>query len=161
MRDYGSVSPKFWLAGTGRELRGDPEAQVVALYLMTSPHATMTGVYHVPRVYIAHETGMPLEVASKALRRLIEAGFCAYDEATETVFVYRMAAYQVAEALKPSDKRVKAIRREVEQMPQGALRTRFLQIYGDAFHVADMLTSEGPSQAPSGAPPKPLRSQEQ
>ena len=49
MRDYGKVSPGFWIGETGKALRGDMEAQIVALYLMTSPHATMTGVYHCPR----------------------------------------------------------------------------------------------------------------
>ncbi|MCJ2205071.1 hypothetical protein K9T61_05110 [Escherichia coli] len=44
MRDYAKVSPRFWLGETGRELRkAGAEAQVVAFYLMTSPHANMLG----------------------------------------------------------------------------------------------------------------------
>ena len=37
VRDYGKVSPQFWVGKTGKRLRGDMEAQIVALYLMTSP----------------------------------------------------------------------------------------------------------------------------
>ncbi|ENG6564474.1 hypothetical protein ABU498_004766 [Escherichia coli] len=56
MRDYAKVSPRFWLGETGRELRkAGAEAQVVAFYLMTSPHANMLGLYYLPVLYLAHE----------------------------------------------------------------------------------------------------------
>lgn len=70
MRDYAKVSPRFWLGETGRELRkAGAEAQVVAFYLMTSPHANMLGLYYLPVLYLAHETGLGLEGASKGLQR--------------------------------------------------------------------------------------------
>jgi len=65
MRDYGTISPQFWLGKTGKALRGKPEAQLVALYLMTSPHATAIGIYHCPVLYMAHETGLPFEAKNK------------------------------------------------------------------------------------------------
>ena len=68
MRDYATVAPQFWLGKTGRELRKKgAEAQVVSFYLMTSPHANMLGLYYLPILYIAHETGLGLEGASKGL----------------------------------------------------------------------------------------------
>ena len=157
MRDYGVVSPRFWIGETGKILRGDAEAQVLALYLMTSPHSTMTGVYHCPVLYMAHETGLSMEGASKALERLIEAGFCEYEEASETVFVVRMAAYQIGEKLKPGDKRVLGLRREVEKMPETRMKYRFLAVYGGPFMLGDQPKNTSPFQAPS----KPHRSQEQ
>lgn len=88
MRDYAKVGPKFWIGATGKKLRAaGPEAQIVALYLMTSPHANMLGLYYIPKMFIAHETGLGLEAASKGLQRGIEAGFCEYDEASEMVWV--------------------------------------------------------------------------
>jgi hypothetical protein len=157
MREYGTVSPKFWIGATGKSLRGDPEAQVLAMYLMTSPHSTMTGVFHCPVLYMAHETGLGMEGASKALARLIEAGFCEYEEASEFVFVVRMAAHQIAESLKPGDKRILGLTRAVENMPEGRIRSRFLAIYAEAF-----LIPKAPEVAsPSKAPCKPLPSQEQ
>ena len=44
-----------------------------------------------PKIIISHETGMSLEGASKGLQRCIEAGFCAYDDEAEVVWVYEMA----------------------------------------------------------------------
>lgn len=123
---------------------------------MTSPHATATGVYHCPVLYMAHETGLTLEGASKALRRLIDEAFCEYDDASETVFVINMAAHQIAERLDPKDKRIPWLRKELEKMPT-SLKHRFLQVHGDVFHL---LYKQKPA-SPSEAPPKPLRSQDQ
>lgn len=157
MRDYGVVSPKFWIGETGKALRGDAPAQVLALYLMTCPHANMIGVFHCPVLYMAHETGLGMEGASKALQSLIEAGYCTYDEASETVFVHRMAAYQVAESLKPGDNRVKGVEREWSNIGPAQLKSAFAAIYSVAFHLPIEQENKSPYQAPS----KPLGSQEQ
>jgi hypothetical protein len=154
MRDYGKVVPRFWTGSTGKALKAaGPEAVIVALYLMTSPHANMIGLYYLPMIYIAHETGLGLEGASKGLAKCIEAGFCMYDEASEHVFVLQMAKFQVGEGMKPTDNRCKGVENELSKVPKGALQSRFREIYGAAFH----LEKESPSQDPS----KPLRSQEQ
>ena len=44
MRDYGIVSPRFWIGETGRKLRKLPDAQRIAMYLLTAPMAEMTGM---------------------------------------------------------------------------------------------------------------------
>lgn len=153
MRDYGVISPKFWIGETGKALRGNAGAQVLALYLMTSPHANMIGVFHCPVLYMAHETGLGMEGASKALQSLIEAEFCTFEEGSETVFVHRMAAYQVGEELKSGDNRIKAVARELASVSNPQLRQAFTDRYGVAYH----LVQETEKKAPS----KPLRSQEQ
>ncbi|MGA0525084.1 replication protein, partial [Escherichia coli] len=77
MRDYSKVSPKFWMGRTGKELRKrGMEAQIVAMYLLTSPHANMLGLYYVPKMYIGHETGLGFEGGCKGIAWAIEAGFC-------------------------------------------------------------------------------------
>lgn len=154
MRDYGTVAPQFWTGKTGRALQAlGPEAVMVAMYLMTNRHANMIGLYYLPKVYIAHETGLPFEGASKGLQWAIEAGFCSYDEASEYVFVHAMARFQVAESLDPKDKRCKGIQKELEKAPKGPLRMDFMRVYRTAFHLCDT--------SPSEAPSKPLLSQEQ
>lgn len=156
MRDYGIVSPKFWIGETGKRLRKDPGAQVLALYLMTSPHATMTGVYHCPMLYMAHETGLGDEGASKALARLIEEGFCEYEASSEYIFVVNMAFWQIAESLKPGDHRIKGLMREVDKMHK-AFKARFLQVYAQPF----LLSSGDKQTQTSQAPSQPLISQDQ
>ena len=71
----GKVSPQFWIGETGKLLRGDANAQLLALYLMTCPHSTMTGVFHCPILYMAHETGMGLEGYQRPLQGSLKWGF--------------------------------------------------------------------------------------
>jgi hypothetical protein len=151
MRDYAIVTPAFWIGETGKLLRGHPEAQILALYLMTCPHSTMTGVFHCPVLYMAHETGMGMEGASKGLERLLEVGFCEYDTSSECVFVVRMASFQIAETLKPEDNRHKGLLKELSKMTPAILRSRFIATYSIAFS----LPKTGESASPSKAPPKP------
>lgn len=157
MRDYAKVIPQFWIGETGKALRGNIEAQIVAMYLMTSPHSEWTGVFHCPILYIAHETGLPIEGASKALERLIEVGFCMFDAPSDTVFVFNMAKFQIGPVLKPSDKRVKGLQNDVKKWPEGRIKTEFLRLYNTIFSLGFDDQEQSPFQAPS----KHLRSQEQ
>jgi len=155
VRDYGKVSPQFWVGKTGKRLRGDMEAQIVALYLMTSPHANMIGVFYCPVDYIAKETGIPIEGASKALARLSEADFCTFDAESEYVFVHRFAANQIGEDLKPSDKRVQGVVNELAKVPKGQCWQAFRARYAEPYHLPIEGVLSKPPASPSEAPSKP------
>ena len=158
MRDYGKVSPQFWIGKTGKALRRQgPDAQLVALYLMTCPHANMLGLYYVPKMYIAHETGLGPEAAAQGLAGCIAAGFCAYDETSEMVWVGEMAKYQIAESLKEKDLRSKGVQNEYDSLPENPYLDAFYDKYGAAFCMA---SPRDPSSSVE-APVKPLASQEQ
>ena len=162
MRDYSRVGPQFWIGATGKKLRAEgQDAQVVGMYLMTSPHANMLGLYYLPVMFIAHETGMTIEGALKGLRSAIKAGFCLYDEVSEVVWVIEMAAYQIAPALEARDKRCIGVQNEYESLPENAFLKGFFDKYAAAFH---MQKSRGiapvPTRGIEGAS-KPLRSQDQ
>ncbi|EES9755543.1 hypothetical protein AKG46_005126, partial [Escherichia coli] len=162
MRDYAKVSPRFWLGETGRELRkAGAEAQVVAFYLMTSPHANMLGLYYLPVLYLAHETGLGLEGASKGLKRAVEAGFCSYDHDAEMVWVHEMAAWQVGETLKPGDNRCAGVRNEYASLPENAFLSVFYDRYKTDFHLDVRRNNSRNSVRGFEGAFKGLRSQEQ
>ncbi|HEX7126869.1 MAG TPA: hypothetical protein VF406_14015, partial [Thermodesulfobacteriota bacterium] len=172
-RDYSRVAPGFWTGPTGRAIRAlGQDALLVALHLMTSPHATMLGLYYVPEAYIAHETGIPVARVRKALEGLAGLDFAHYDPASEHVWVVEMAQYQILEpdevALKPGDNRIKGIRKAYAALPTNAHLGRFFDRYAEAFHLEIRRDSEATPGSPSegaskGLPAqaKPLRSQEQ
>ena len=157
MRDYGMVSPRFWIGETGRKLRKFPDAQRIAMYLLTAPMADMTGVFYCPVATILNDVGAPCEPLAypskglstpsegaltpldrgfegvkKALLTLQELGFCVYDFESEYVFVKEMARWQIAPKLKPSDNRSKGLRKTVENMPN-PMRARFIARYNEDF----------------------------
>jgi len=162
VREYAKLAPTFWTGETGRELRRrGSEAVVMALYLVSSPHSNMLGLYYQPLMYAAHETGLGIEGASKGLQCCIEVGFCSYDEDTETVFVHEMAAWQIAESLSSADKRCKGIQKDYEALPANPFLEAFHERYAAAFNLSKCRSNPAQNQRPKQAPSKPHRSQEQ
>lgn len=137
------------------------EAQIVSLYLMTSPHSNMLGLYYCPIMFIAHETGLGFEGASKGLKSSIEAGFCAYDGDSEMVWVFEMAHYQIADSLSGKDLRIKGVQNEYDSLPQNPYLEAFFEKYGVAFCMSSMRKNTTQEKAEEQAPSKPLISQEQ
>lgn len=158
MRDFSKVSAAFWTGKTGRAIRGDAQTQIVALYLLTSPHANMIGVFQCPILYIAHETGSPLEGASKGLRRLEQLGFCTFDEATETVWVHEMARFQIGDALAPKDKQVFGVQKKYAALADGPIKTGFFAKYGAAYHLTEEPPKTPENKGSKQAPSEPLAS---
>lgn len=150
MRDYAKVAPQFWTGKTGKALKAaGPEAVIVAMYLMTSPHANMIGLYHCPIVYIAHDTGLGIEGASKGLQSAIEADFCTFEADTDYVFVHEFAMYQIGDELDPKDNRVKGIANELSKVPKGQCWQSFRARYAVPFHLPLPAKQASPLKAPS------------
>ncbi|MGB5903787.1 MAG: hypothetical protein WBH00_13145 [Xanthobacteraceae bacterium] len=145
--NYGVVKPTFWTGATGRALRQDQDAQIVALYLMTSPHANIIGVFRCPIEYIKVETGRTIEGASKGLTKLCQLGFCTFDPETETVWVHEMARFQIGETLKAGDKRLKHVERFFDEIENPHIKRAFFEKYGAAYHL-----SEPPITSPMVSP---------
>lgn len=160
MTVYRKIQPEFWTGRTGRQLRGQADLQLVAMYLMTCTHANMIGVFTCPPAYIANDLGMPFEGASKALQSLSEGGFCAYDADLDLVWVKEMARFQVGDELKSTDNQVKSIRSFYRAIPNPLIRRAFFERYGVAYHLEEIAEDLEITRALEGAS-KPLRSQEQ
>lgn len=158
MRDYAKVAPQFWTGRTGKALKAaGPEAVIVAMYLMTSPHANMIGVYHCPVAYISIDTGLTLEGASKGLASAIEADFCTFDESCDYVFVHQFAEYQIGPELAATDNRVKGVVNELAKVPKGQCWQGFRARYTHPYNLPLPASVAPKAEAPS----KPLQSQEQ
>ncbi|WP_457492079.1 hypothetical protein [Tardiphaga sp. P5_C7] len=154
--NYGVVFPSFWTGATGRALRQDVDAQVVALYLMTSPHANIIGVFRCPIQFIQLETGRPIEGASKGLTKLCELGFCTVDPDTETVWVHEMAHYQIGPELKGADKRIKHVRRFFDDIENAHIKRAFFAKYGAAYQLPEPpVSTEAASPIEGASKPHP------
>jgi uncharacterized phage protein (TIGR02220 family) len=155
MREFAKVPPQFWFNANERKKLGC-HAQLVAIYLLTSPHANMIGVYYLPVNFIAHETGMTMEEASKGLRGLIETQFCSYDDHSEFVWVHDMGFTQICTQLKPADNRVKAIQKMYLDLP----KVSFLKAFYDKYVNVFLLKNRSECSQKLEAPSDTLRSKE-
>lgn len=131
MREYAKLNPAFWTGETGRTLKAaGPHALLVALYLVASPHSNALGLYYLPKLFIAYETGLSPEAVEAAFVALEAAGFAGYDEAAEVVFVRDMAGAQIAECLKPGDGRVKWVNDRYAGLPANRFLPEFYDRWG-------------------------------
>jgi hypothetical protein len=77
-RDYGKVHASFWTSDTLTGLTDD--AKLLALYLLTCPHANIAGVFRLPMAYAVEDMGWDAERLRNGFETLSAAGFCRYDK---------------------------------------------------------------------------------
>jgi hypothetical protein len=158
VREFAKVSPQFWISERGREIKGlGINAQLISLYLLTSPHSSMIGIYYLPIAFIAHETGIFNDDVITALNRLSEINFCTYDLKSEYIWVHDMAFEQLGVDLKPSDNRVKGFQEALNALPHLPFLNAVLEKYAVPFHMENF---KDKSISPSKGPSKPLASKE-
>jgi hypothetical protein len=150
LRSFGVVSPQFWTGETGKRLREyGATVQMIACYLMTSPHSHMCGLYYIPLQYISYETGQPLKAIKGALATLQNEQFAYYDEGTEYVFVKEMSHWQLG-PMKNGDKRQSGIEKWYRELPANP----FLGVFFDRYQEELQLSTKrefgrSPSQGAS------------
>lgn len=127
----------FWTRGSGKRLRGCVDAQIVALYLMTSPHTTMVGIFNLSLPTLCHETGLDREAALKGLARCSEERFAFWDEEEEIVFVPALAHHQLGESLKKTDHKVKGVERALAPYKGHRFYDLFLDRYSDLYGLTE------------------------
>lgn len=151
MRDYGKLSPFFWTRGSGKRLRGNPDAQVVAAYLSTAPSANMIGIYYVSLASIASDTGITEDRVRAALAAIEAAGYAAYDFEAEIVWVPNHAQFEIGAELRAGDKRRPRIYAELRQVNDHRFADDFRRRYAPAYGLAP--PSEGASKGHPAANP--------
>lgn len=147
MRHYSTVAPTFWTGKTGRMLRGDHKTQLLAIYLITAPAANMVGLFYIPIVTMAHDTGLSEADVRSSLNILQNAdGFLDWDDDTETVFIRTMARRQLGilpgEVMKHNDKRRDTVMRYLADVTNDRQLQLFWREYSGVFggrkgHPAD------------------------
>lgn len=147
MRDYAKLSPFFWARGSGKKLRGDATAQVIAFYLSTSPAANMVGIYYVSLATIANDTGHPIDAVREALMRVELAGYAFYDFEAELAWIPNHARFEIGPEMTPGDKRRKKVVAELAQVDGHPFGVEFRSLYGAAYGL-------GYATFPTGPPPQ-------
>jgi len=130
-------------------MRGKPNVQLVAMYLITAPGANMIGLFYLPVVLIAHEVGISDTEARSALATLGRMDVAHYDSHQEIVWVPQMARHQIEDELRGGDKRKAGVQRELEPFLRHPFAADFVSRYGDAFDVPAWMREralEGPSK---------------
>lgn len=140
MRKFSTIVPTIWTSPTGREWRRlGRDHQVLGLYLITNPHANLYGLYYLPMVIIAEETGITRAPALKVLQSFADQEFAYYDERSEWIWVANMAARQLhlSHQPNPSEPRIVGLRRWYSECPSNPFLGPFYDHYHELFHMND------------------------
>ena len=156
MRDYSRISCTFWTRGSGKALRGDADAQRVALYLFSAPGGNMIGLFHLALPTLCHEIGIEPRAARKALATLARLEIAHYDEADELVYLPTGPQAQLGKLpLSPADKRISAVAALVAPFRGHRFHASFLFRWAEPLCLPDKGTRwRGPGLVtlPSEAP---------
>ena len=164
MRTFSMIRSQFWSGTTGKAITiAGKDTRILATYLLTCEHANMLGLYRLPILYIAEETGLKRKEVLAALANLKAIGFAHYDDGAEFVWVIEMARYQLGlmpgEALKESDHRIKGVIRLYKQLSTNPFLGPFYDRYAERRRLSsrrDFLTELNPATSPLEAPSKSL-----
>lgn len=87
MRDYGKVHTSFWTSSNIHSLSDD--GRMLALYLLTCPHGTISGVFRLPDGYACEDLQWTAEKVKTTLAELFNNGFATRCEVTKWVWVIK------------------------------------------------------------------------
>ena len=151
MSDFGKLEAKFWQRGTGKRLRGDKAAQVLAMYIMSCESARTIGLFYLPWALVTSETGLTDAEAIAAMRRLEAEGFAFYDQVDELAWVPGMAVRRVGESVKDNDKKRAGLIRDFLSIPAHPFRDLLVSEHGTRYRLPSVrVFASGPKQeAPS------------
>lgn len=153
MRTEVRLKPTFWTRGSGKRLRGNSDAQVLAVYLMSSPHSTMVGIYYESLVTILHNTGLSDAAFRSALPLISE--IAQYDEEESLVYLPGGAEHQIGETLATSDRKRKSILSQLKSYG----KHHFVRAWVERYYEQYSLAHDGiqkPLRYPFEAPSIPL-----
>ena len=174
MRDYGRVYTAFWTSEDIRSLTDD--GRLLALYLLTSPHSTIAGVFRLPDGYASDDLQWGTERVSEGFHELLGKGFVDRCETTKWVWIRRFLDWNAPDG----PNQWKAARKVAALIPaECRWKAQFSQVFARAAGDPPPLDPQLPANRsephaddgarahhepignPSGTVPKPIRIQEQ
>ncbi len=148
MRSYSQIVPTFWTRGSGKKLRGNTTAQLLALYFITAPASNMIGLYYLPMASICTEVGLTEEQVREALPLLEE--IVKYDFENEIVWIPECAAHQIGKTMHGNDKRHAVVQRELEMAGSHPYVAEFIDRYAKDYGFSDLIAASKREKSRSG-----------
>lgn len=151
MRDYGKVYTKFWESDDIRGLSN--EGRMLALYLMTSPHGTIAGVFRLPDGYVCEDMQWTPAMVAKGFAELLAKGFANRCETSKWVWVTKHLEWNPPE--NPNQR--KSAAKVSQSVPVDCCwKLDFMRVCGPSIGIEQPLNPD-----PSLTVPKPFLNQEQ
>jgi hypothetical protein len=139
MRDYGKVHTSFWTSATTRGMTEN--ARTLALYLITSPHSTIAGVFRLPDGYVCEDLQWPASTVSEGFAELLSKGFANRCGTTKWVWVCKHLEWNPPEN---PNQRKSALKIALSVPDECSWKPAFMRVCGPLLG-AEEVTSPNPS----------------
>ena len=151
MRDYGRIHCAFW---TSSDIQGlSEDGRMLALYLLSSPHTTITGTFRLPDGYVCEDLKWSAPRVTKGFGELFAKGFANRCETTKWVWICKFLQWNQPE----NPNQWKAAKKIACQIPAAcAWRAEFYRLFSS---LTDFEVSF--QENPSVTVEKPFRNQDQ
>jgi hypothetical protein len=139
---YYPVSPLFWT--DKKVIKWEERTRYLSLYLLTSEHRNLEGLFRLPLAYIEADLDWSSEDVRTCLRDLTDDGFVNYDSAAKVVFLPKALKYHQPKA----PKQIQGAINVLQQVPPTTLWSDFMtaaQTYAPEFYAALVPLSQGDS----------------
>jgi hypothetical protein len=149
MKDYGRIYGAFWTSSDIRPL-GD-HAKLLAAYLLTCTHGTISGTFYLPDAYVAEDMQWDIETVSKGFRDLAISGFVSRCDSTKWVWVKKFLEWNKPE----NPNQWKAVRKMAERVPR---KCSWLAEFERLLNGSETVSEPSPqgSTNPVGTVPEPV-----
>ena len=149
MRSYAPIKPTIWFVqGEVKTImdRYSEREVMLYMYLLTSPHAHLSGIYQCPIIYIANETGLSATKVKRGLKNLSDVELVYVDTATDIVWLPKMINQTVGRLAEP-DNKFKGIKSHLGTLPRCILVDYFCEL--NDIPLPELKPLVSPLQAPS------------
>jgi len=119
---YYRVSPRFWSDEKVRTW--NTETRVLALYLLTSPHRNLEGMFVLPLPYICADLEWTEAKVKKHIEILVRDQFISYDIDVKLMLIRNALKYQCPESANV----IKGALRRIRDLPHSPLFSEFLEL---------------------------------
>jgi hypothetical protein len=151
MRDYGKVHTSFWSSQTIKSLSED--GRTLALYLLTSPHSTIAGVFRLPDGYVCEDIGWTSARVAKGFAELLANGYANRCETTKWVWICKHLEWNPPEN---PNQRKSAAKLGLSVPVECGWKLDFMRVCGELLGIED-----APEPNPLPTVPQPLLNQKQ
>ena len=117
---YSKIFVKIWHSKDFRTLT--EEGKMLFLYLLTSPHRNMGGLYYLPLPYLCFDVGLDEERVSKAFEELTDKDMALYDYDTQVVLIKKWFCYNPIE----NENQAKGLNKQLAEIPKSRLFESFV-----------------------------------
>ena len=128
---YRKIEVQFWTDPKIKAIGG--AARYLMLYLITNPHTHVSGIYYLPKAFVAHETGIELSELDTLYDTLSGAGLAKFSPDTDdVVWVVNMFRHQG-----PGPKLYRSAAKHLDTLHRCSLTEAFCLAYPEVQEYRD------------------------